>query len=116
MLGAGAAELQATIKLELDWVKCPAISGISHCQVIKWGQDTCSSASVRCLVPWQRRSDLFSCHGFMMEINLEMPFFVPGPMAERRQSLFLPFAIHFKCFCGSISKSRETPLLSLMLE
>ena len=47
MLGAGAAELQATIKLELDWVKCPAISGISHCQVIKWDQDTCSSASVR---------------------------------------------------------------------
>ena len=53
MLGAGAAELQATIKLELDWVKCPAISGISHCQVIKWDQDTCSSASVRCcLDPW----------------------------------------------------------------
>ena len=22
-----------------------------------------------CLDPWQRRSDLFSCHGFMMEIN-----------------------------------------------
>ena len=58
MLGAGAAELQATIKLELDWVKCPAISGISHCQVIKWDQDTCSSASV--LDPWQRRSDLLS--------------------------------------------------------
>ena len=51
MLGAGAAELQATIKLELDWVKCPAISGISHCQVIKWDQDTCSSASVRA-VAW----------------------------------------------------------------
>ena len=72
MLGAGAAIQQATIKLELDWVKCPAISGISHCQVIKWDQDTCSSASV--LDPWQRRSDLFSCHGFMMEINPEMPF------------------------------------------
>ena len=54
-------------------VKCPAISRISHCQVIKWGQDTCSSASVR--AAWTFGSGvLISCHGFMMEINPEMPF------------------------------------------
>ena len=46
MLGAGAAELQP--QSNWSWPgEMSAISRISHCQVIKWGQDTCSSASVR---------------------------------------------------------------------